>query len=229
MSETFLTTPLGCFHTKFVSIFDELPQNERASEATRRVIIAVASLFAYPILGCLYLAGRFYDSFLKNERSVKLVNIFEKMEEMKSSFLDKMNELTKMKPIEIQSAKILFTLKVDQHHLISKDFFILKDDKSPFDEKFLTQAFESRIKELGELIQKETAEKVEFKWAAFIKETNQTFAGAHGSVSETPLLEGAWNGNWRVSADDAEKLFKSRLKNLGREIKPQLNDQLEFI
>lgn len=227
MTTNSLSRPLNYFHANFVSIFDALPKNEKAFEITKRVIIAVASIFAYPVFGCLYLIGKFYDSFLKNERDVKqksCIDISEKMKELKNSIILDITETITVNTI--QSTKIFFNLSVDENS-VHKDFIITKKDKSVFDNEFLTQSIESIINELGELMSKSGEKKFYFEWDALIKDTNSIFARVHGAAGSTSSVAGNF-GNISLN-DGAEKIFNLVLKKMGREVKPQLDDHHEFV
>ena len=112
----------------------------------------------------------------------------------------------------------------------SESAIVLKEDKSAFENQFQTQSIESIINELGELIHMKTGENLNIMWDALIKDTNTTFARTHGSISEGSSSTGVVGGNWKnIPLDGAEKVFEFVLKKMGREIKPQLNDQFKFV
>jgi len=231
----FLTRPLGYFHSVFVTIFDELPTDGRALEIVKRVIIAATALFAYPVFGCLYLmGGGFYDSFRKSENgaqsSRECINISEKMQELKETALSGFSETMKKMTVEaIQSTKIFININIDGKSL-SKDYIIKKKDKTAFDNEFLTNEIEKIIKDLGELIKKETYKDLDIEWFAFIKVTHETFASARGSWSSKALTS-FWStmNSPNIPLALVQKSIKSIQKRMGRKIKPQLNANFEFV
>lgn len=227
MSVNPLTKPLAQFHSKFVSVLDELPQNGKALEITKRILIVVVSPFAYLALGFLSLVGQLYNSFSRDKKVIKpIVNNLEKMSEVKQSLL---TEIINAKAInEIQSAKIFLNINVDGNKFI-KDYVIKRIDNSEFDNEFLTQRIDSIMIELKELIQVDNSTELSIMWDALIKDKNVTFTRVHGLVSEGNSSTAVIGGNWKnIPLDRAEKVFEFVLKKMGREVVPQLNDQLEF-
>jgi len=235
MTANLLTKPLSSFHSEFTSIFEEWPKKEKeiTFEIARRVIIAVAALFAYPAFGCLYLMGKFYDSFSKSESGAQstreCINISEKMQDLKKYVLDEFSETMKKKTIEaIQSTKIFININVDGKSL-SKDYIIKKKDKSTFDKEFLTKEIEKIIKDLGKLIQKETCKDMDIKWEALIKVTNTTFARTNGAWSSQGTS--FWTGSRipNITLELVQETIKSILEVMDRKIEPQLNANFEFV
>jgi len=241
MTANLLTKPLSSFHSEFTSIFEEWPKKEMASEIVRRVIIAVAALFAYPVYGCLYLMSKFYDSFHKSDSGTqptqppkKCINISERMDGLKRSLLkdglhpSELTDFTQTNIKTIKSMKIFFNLYVGENSqskdnvIIKKDYVIIKNDKSAFDEDFFRKKIQSIINELGELIPKKTDEKLEFVWEALTINTNGTFTRVFaGPYKNGRLISGS---NPDISERQVGMIMKSLLQDMGRELTPQFKD-----
>lgn len=222
-----LTKPLAQFHSKFVSVQDELPQNGKVLEITKRIFIVVVSPFAYLALGFLSLVGQLYNSFSRNTEVIRpFVPILKKISEVKQSLL---TEIINAKVInEIQSAKIFVNVNLNGNKFV-KDYVIKRIDNSEFDDEFLTQRIDSIMMELKESIQVDHGTELSIMWDVLIKDKKLTFTRVHGWVSEGNSSTAVIAGNWKnIPLDHAEKVFEFVLKKMGREIAPQLNDQFEF-
>lgn len=240
MSVNLLTQPLAQFHSQFISVFDELPQDGKALEITKRVMIVIVAPFAYLAIGFLSLVGQLWGSFFGDERMVEpivnipvenipVINISEKMGQIGQSILAGILEARAFE--EIKSAKLFVNVHVNDE-LFHRDYIIKRIDDSNFDNEFLTQRINTIMIELREMIQVENATELQVQWDFLIKDRNTIFTHAHGLIgckgSSSLTTSDGWFG--RFPADQAQGVFESLvLKKMGREISPQLNDQLEFI
>ena len=236
MSVNLLTQPLTQFHSQFISVLDELPPDGKALEITKRVMIVIVAPFAYLALGFLSLVGRLYGSFFGDERVVEpVINITEKMGEIEQVML---TGIINAKTVnEIQSAKLFINVSVNDE-TFHRDYIIKRIDDSYFDNEFLTQRINAIMTELKEMIQVDNATELCVNWECLIKDRNTDFRIVHGGLGKKipssfsdvsrDSGESGWFGD--IPSDKAQRIFESLvLKKMGRELVPQLNDQLEFI
>ncbi len=93
---------------------------------------------------------------------------------------------------------------------------------------FLSEEIERALNEIKESIETKETNSFEIRWYAMVKEDNGNFT----FIYESRKLPDSFDfeaGIERYSSTNIEKVFKIVLEQMGREIKPQLNDQLEFI
>lgn len=221
------TKPLAQFHSEFVSVLGKLPQERKMLEIAKRILIVVVAPFAYLALGFLSLVGRFCSFFSKDAKIVKPINTSEKVDEVNQLLL---TEITHAKAIsEIQSMKLFFNVSLNGQKSI-KDYVVTKTDHSTFDAEFLNKKIFSIITELKELTQAQDSKELDVMWDILIKDKNCSFIILNGSISVTASSHSVSSGTWKnIPLERARESFNLVLKRIGRDVVPQLNDQLEFV
>ncbi len=232
-----LTNPLAQFHSTFTSVLDQLPENGKILEITKRIMIVVVAPFAYLALGFLSLVGRIYDyiyidkNITKPTGNIPDVNILpakllEDMNQLKESILHEINR--SIATNKIKSMKALFNIKLNDR-IFNKDYIIKKADNTEFDNEFLTQRIDLIITELKETIEDNDTE-LSITWNVLIKNKNETFLRVEGWFQAGPFSTRDTSGSsGNMSPDHFEQAFARVLERIGRQVTPQLNDQLEFL
>lgn len=229
------TTLLHDFHTQFTSTFNALPETGRFIEITKRVSTTAIAIFAYPLLSALYLAERLYEACRKilpvtpppQEKRSFLIS--DQLTELKRSLSQYLQEITPL-AASVPSGKIFFNLTLDGK-LKQKDYTLLDNDYD-VNLAYINLAFiiDDIIDEIKESYQNQTTKQFNFTWDALIRKTHDTFARAHGAISNDGSGFITQGGSWNnIPAAEAEKNFALVLQKMNRPLKPLLNKDLNFV
>jgi hypothetical protein len=239
-----LIKPLIKFHGKIASSFDCLPSQGKTLEIAKRVVIIVISPFAYLTLGLLALAGIAANSVFKN-RAVKnlsnkpqnqnsiqnqkpLLSVAAECDKIKQQFITTVNQAKEIN--QIQSAKIFLDIECD-HKKFSKDHIIKRQDSSLFDQVFLSGIADEILTEAKNSLKIQNADQRQlcFRWIAVLKDKDGVFHEANASRmyfnDEVEYSE----GTDKLDSNNLRAYFNIVLDGMMREIKPQLDNQFNFV
>ena len=235
-----LIKPLIKFHGKIASSFGSLPSKGKILEIAKRVVIIAVSLFAYLALGLLALTGLALNTVRNTTNRLPsrplqtpshLISVASECDTIKQQFISTVNKAKEIN--QLQSAKIFIDIECD-HKKFSKDHIVKQLDSSHFDQVFLSKIADTILTEAKDFLEIQNAVKLSFKWTALLKDKDGVFHGPNGSRKcfydkGQYRSENSHNTNKGIDANCLEEYFKLVLKEMGREIKPQLDDQLNFI
>lgn len=174
----------------------------------------------------------YFDSSntIDKNASKPVADISERMKEFKQLLSRILTQVTAIN--EIHSAKILINFNLDDKK-INNDYIIKKKDvNSEFTSEILTKKIDLLVTDLLGLIQIQDFNSTELsiKWEVFIKSYQTSFTRFHGLIRVDSSSKTSNEGVWRnIPSKLAEKTFELILKEMNREVVPQLNDQFEFV
>ncbi|HEX2583391.1 MAG TPA: hypothetical protein VHL30_04670 [Chlamydiales bacterium] len=239
-----LVNPIINFHSKISSSFDNLPSQGKILEIAKRVALIAISPLAYLALGLLALAGLAFNSVSQN-RDIKnipntpaptqnqkhLFSIASECDKTKKQFMSIVNEAKKIN--QLQAAKIFIDIECDDKKF-SKDHIVKPLDPSHFDHFYLSGVIDTILLEAKAFLKTQNTDKLSFKWVALLKDKSGAFHGAHGSRTcfseEEEYRSKDVDGiDTDIDFNHLEEYFNQTLQQMQREVKPQLDDQLNFI
>lgn len=234
-SNNSLIKPLIKFHGKVISTFESLPTEGKALEIAKRVIIIAVSPFVYLGLGLLALVGLAFNSSLHNravrnapphtplrpaQNPTSLISVASECNKIQQQVISTINQARSID--QIQSAKIFMDIECGSKKF-SKDVIIKKLEGSCLDRDFLAQAVDRILSEAKDNLGiQNTTDKFNFNWAALLKDRNGIFHGANGSRDSSGIEN-------EVDSNHLQEYFNLVLEGIGRQARPQLNTELNFI
>lgn len=231
-SDNFLIKPLIKFNGKVVSTIEKLPEEAIVCEIAKRIMILVAAPLAYLIFSFMALSGLIFNSCIQKRNITKplsLISIATECDNVKKLMMITIDGARKIN--QIVSAKIFMDVEFGDKKF-SKDYIFKQEDASNFNQEFLSTQADAIFNEAKEFLQIKEADKVSFKWHALLKDEKGKFHGAHATTNKKGYLNQESSGSEHGCVNDKKEVdsyFNLVLDEMGREIKPQLNDQLEFV
>ena len=204
---------IGSFRNEFFSLFNQtispLLAERNKKIAAVAIIIFVCIAACYAIYNCRLMA--------KLTVPPAALEIEKELDKSKELILNDMAR----RPIK--SAKLFVNITAGEQHL-RKECIIRRE--GDIDREFLSQELEKIISETKESIHAKKTLQFKIDWHALLKGRKDMFFDSEGSRDSEGYSSGGYS---EIDPSGLKEYIKLTLKTMNREIKPQLNDELEFI
>ncbi len=203
----------GTFRNEFISFFNQIivpvltKRNKRIAAVAIIIFACLAACYAF--CNC-----RFRVNLYVPPAPLELEKELDKTKELM---------LGDLMRTPIKSAKVFINITAGEQHL-RKECIIKRE--GDIDREFLSQEVEKIISETKESIHAEKPLQFKIDWHVLLKGNKGIFFDIEGSRDSEGYSSGGYS---EIDPSGLKEYIKLTLKSMHREIKPQLDDELEFI